>query len=679
MPRLDGIGALRRLREAAPAARVIVLTSFGEDERLFTALRAGAAGYLLKDVEPRRARARDPDRARRRGAAVARRRGARGRGARRAGRGRPRAGRRADAARARGAVPDRARALEQADRARARRGGEDGQDPRLATCWPSSGSPTARRRRCTPSAKGWSARGPRPNSRWWRGRSAPSLRGMPTAIVTGASRGLGLALSRALAERGWRLVIDAREAGPLEAAAAQLPGATPSPATCPIRATAARSSRPRERDIDLLVNNASLLGPSPQPRARRLPARRARAGLPRQRARAAGADPARAAAPRRASSTSPPTPPSSPTRAGAATAPRRPRSSSSRAILAAEHPEPPHLRDRPRRHEHAHAPGGVPGRGHLRPLRPRGARARPARPDRGRPAERPLQRRRAAGGARVSVALAFELTRRATRRARRPPSATRCACSSRGAAARWCTTCSAACPPTCAPGDLLVVNTSATMPAALSARGDGWTVHLSTPLPRRRRAARDRWVVELRRCGARFRGGRAGERLDAARAAARPSCSPRTSRPAGCGSPRSTCPLPLDDYLAAHGRPIAYAHLAEPRPLEDLQTVFADEPGSAEMPSAGRPFSARVLDDLLRARRAGRAARAPHRRLARSSAASARTPSATASPPLTASARQRPPRRRRPRDRGRHHRRARARDRRRARRHASRPARAGRA
>jgi two-component system, NarL family, response regulator LiaR len=52
MPQLDGIGALRRLREAAPASRVIVLTSFGEDERLFTALRAGAAGYLLKDVEP---------------------------------------------------------------------------------------------------------------------------------------------------------------------------------------------------------------------------------------------------------------------------------------------------------------------------------------------------------------------------------------------------------------------------------------------------------------------------------------------------------------------------------------------------------------------------------------------------------------------------------------------------
>jgi two-component system, NarL family, response regulator LiaR len=52
MPKLDGVAALRALRARAPEARVIVLTSFGDDERLFTALRAGAAGYLLKDVEP---------------------------------------------------------------------------------------------------------------------------------------------------------------------------------------------------------------------------------------------------------------------------------------------------------------------------------------------------------------------------------------------------------------------------------------------------------------------------------------------------------------------------------------------------------------------------------------------------------------------------------------------------
>ena len=54
------------------------------------------------------------------------------------------------------------------------------------------------------------------------GRGGRSFDGMPTAIVTGASRGLGLALARALAERGWRLVIDAREAGPLNEVATEL-------------------------------------------------------------------------------------------------------------------------------------------------------------------------------------------------------------------------------------------------------------------------------------------------------------------------------------------------------------------------------------------------------------------------------------------------------------------------
>ena len=52
MPRVDGIEALRRLRERAPAVRAIVLSSFVDDDRLFPAVRAGAAGYLLKDVQP---------------------------------------------------------------------------------------------------------------------------------------------------------------------------------------------------------------------------------------------------------------------------------------------------------------------------------------------------------------------------------------------------------------------------------------------------------------------------------------------------------------------------------------------------------------------------------------------------------------------------------------------------
>src|ERR1700754_3378834 len=84
---------------------------------------------------------------------------------------------------------------------------------------------------------------------------------MPTAIVTGASRGLGLALARALAERGWRLVIDAREPGALQEAAAEL-ALTGDVADAAHRAELlAAAGGP----VNLLVNNASVLGPSPQP------------------------------------------------------------------------------------------------------------------------------------------------------------------------------------------------------------------------------------------------------------------------------------------------------------------------------------------------------------------------------------------------------------------------------
>jgi DNA-binding NarL/FixJ family response regulator len=52
MPKLDGVGAMRALRERAPDSRVIVLTSFLDDDRLLPAIQAGAAGYLLKNAEP---------------------------------------------------------------------------------------------------------------------------------------------------------------------------------------------------------------------------------------------------------------------------------------------------------------------------------------------------------------------------------------------------------------------------------------------------------------------------------------------------------------------------------------------------------------------------------------------------------------------------------------------------
>ena len=88
---------------------------------------------------------------------------------------------------------------------------------------------------------------------------------MRVAIVTGASRGLGLALTRALAERGWRVVVDARDSEALERRVAGLKG---------VVAVAGDVSDAEHRRalvdaagdrLDLLVNNASLLGPSPQP------------------------------------------------------------------------------------------------------------------------------------------------------------------------------------------------------------------------------------------------------------------------------------------------------------------------------------------------------------------------------------------------------------------------------
>jgi NarL family two-component system response regulator LiaR len=52
MPRLDGVETIRRLHDRSPATRVIVLTSFLDDDKIFPAVRAGAVGYLLKDVQP---------------------------------------------------------------------------------------------------------------------------------------------------------------------------------------------------------------------------------------------------------------------------------------------------------------------------------------------------------------------------------------------------------------------------------------------------------------------------------------------------------------------------------------------------------------------------------------------------------------------------------------------------
>jgi len=84
-------------------------------------------------------------------------------------------------------------------------------------------------------------------------------------IVTGASRGLGLALTRALVERGWRLVVDARDADVLERAVSGLDGVVALAGDVADPAHRRRLVKAAGKPIDLLVNNASALGPTPLP------------------------------------------------------------------------------------------------------------------------------------------------------------------------------------------------------------------------------------------------------------------------------------------------------------------------------------------------------------------------------------------------------------------------------
>jgi NAD(P)-dependent dehydrogenase (short-subunit alcohol dehydrogenase family) len=91
-----------------------------------------------------------------------------------------------------------------------------------------------------------------------------------TAIITGASRGLGLALARRLAEDGWALIIDARGEEALENARAELSGharvtAIPGDVADEVHRAAISEAAHEAGGVDALVNNASILGPSPQP------------------------------------------------------------------------------------------------------------------------------------------------------------------------------------------------------------------------------------------------------------------------------------------------------------------------------------------------------------------------------------------------------------------------------
>jgi S-adenosylmethionine:tRNA ribosyltransferase-isomerase len=148
-------------------------------------------------------------------------------------------------------------------------------------------------------------------------------------------------------------------------------------------------------------------------------------------------------------------------------------------------------------------------------------------------------------------------------------------------------------------GDLVVVNTSGTIPAAVEGTDPDGTpevVHLSTHLDG------NRWVVEPRRPA-----GRATERW-----AEGPP--PRTIL-LGDGASLHlvepyvdsarlwvaalSLPQPPLTWLAVHGRPIRYGYVERPWPLTMYQNVYATEPGSAEMPSAGRPFTPEVITRLV--------------------------------------------------------------------------------
>jgi S-adenosylmethionine:tRNA ribosyltransferase-isomerase len=148
-----------------------------------------------------------------------------------------------------------------------------------------------------------------------------------------------------------------------------------------------------------------------------------------------------------------------------------------------------------------------------------------------------------------------------------------------------------------AAGDLLVVNTSATLPASvtLSHRRAGQGLHVSAQLDD------GTWVVEVRRADnlGPATDVRPGELL---RLPGHQLLRIVEAHPHGQARLWRATPLPWRDsadYLGEHGHPIRYEYVQGPVRLDDLQTVYATEPGSAEMPSAGRPLSKSTLVRLI--------------------------------------------------------------------------------
>jgi S-adenosylmethionine:tRNA ribosyltransferase-isomerase len=150
-----------------------------------------------------------------------------------------------------------------------------------------------------------------------------------------------------------------------------------------------------------------------------------------------------------------------------------------------------------------------------------------------------------------------------------------------------------------APGDLLVVNTSGTLAAAVDGtRHDGRavTVHFATALDD------GTWVVEVRPAGGAagpVPDARAGDVITLPDGVRVTLAAPHPGGQARLWQAAAGVEGGVVAYLERHGRPIRYAYVPAPVPLADYQTVFAREPGSAEMPSAGRPFTAELITDLV--------------------------------------------------------------------------------
>jgi S-adenosylmethionine:tRNA ribosyltransferase-isomerase len=147
-----------------------------------------------------------------------------------------------------------------------------------------------------------------------------------------------------------------------------------------------------------------------------------------------------------------------------------------------------------------------------------------------------------------------------------------------------------------AAGDLVVVNTSGTLAAAVDGRGpDGasLTLHLSTRLPA------DLWVVELRREQRPFLEAAAGWLVELAGGASGQLLAPYGGSHGRLWVASLQLPAPVLTYLGAHGRPIRYDYVQGTWPIAMYQNVYANEPGSAEMASAGRPFTPEVITRLV--------------------------------------------------------------------------------